>query len=632
MDIAKLKKEIDRHKIVSFDIFDTILKRNIRNPHDVFDVIQREWNNLSEIKIEDFREKRIKAEYHSRKTIDAEDVTLEEIYSSLPYDKEVREKLMAMELQIESSLLTVNQAMKEVYDYALSTGKIIVLLSDMYLSKDFIEFHLYKWGYRKYSSLYVSSQLKKTKRTGSLFKYLLEQNHYTANQIIHIGDSWKSDYLAPRRFGIHSYHIGTYTNHTLYAQYKKTDNLDQNILSCFINNQVYGERFFRIGYETLGPLLYGFCEWLHMEKKRLRLQKILFFSRDGQIIQKAYKALYPLEDTTYIYVSRRSLTVPLIWMQNSLPEVLKTIPIYQFYNEIQVIIDRLGLDYNHYKEIVSQYGFEEGQCLHKKEFFTNSHFEALYEKLKNDILINSKVEFKTMNEYINELHLESQVGVVDIGWNGTMQQTMQNILNIFGKEVSLYGFYLGINKSIENGYGFLYDTKQDELKYPLRLFVGLFELLFSADHGSVKRYISKKQVDFYNYEFDYNEKTQEGYKIIKQMQDGAIAFVNDYRGSSTCSYIHWNRDVAFRGICNLGLTPQRDDLRKMKDLYFFDNQLTQLIPGFSLKDFFSKRLIQKFVTSPWKMGLILKIIPFHFSCLYLKVYKCIRQVYCCLLG
>ena len=53
---------IDKFEYVSFDIFDTLVKRCVTNPHDVFDLVDR-YCKKNEIPVpDDFKDKRITAE------------------------------------------------------------------------------------------------------------------------------------------------------------------------------------------------------------------------------------------------------------------------------------------------------------------------------------------------------------------------------------------------------------------------------------------------------------------------------------------------------------------------------------------------------------------------------------------
>ena len=56
----KLKKLIDSHDVVSFDIFDTLIKRNCMYPTDVFQIVENRFNlDNNKDKIENFKTIRI---------------------------------------------------------------------------------------------------------------------------------------------------------------------------------------------------------------------------------------------------------------------------------------------------------------------------------------------------------------------------------------------------------------------------------------------------------------------------------------------------------------------------------------------------------------------------------------------
>lgn len=53
--------------------------------------------------------------------------------------------------------------------------------------------------------IYVSSEYGKTKRSGNLFRTVLEHEEVEASKILHIGDNLISDYLMPKKCGMKSF-------------------------------------------------------------------------------------------------------------------------------------------------------------------------------------------------------------------------------------------------------------------------------------------------------------------------------------------------------------------------------------------------------------------------------------------
>ena len=69
-------------------------------------------------------------------TSENEEVTLAQIYEFVP---EKYKYLEEKELELEFQILQPNEELKAVYEYALLKGKRIIIVSDMFLPKSFIE-------------------------------------------------------------------------------------------------------------------------------------------------------------------------------------------------------------------------------------------------------------------------------------------------------------------------------------------------------------------------------------------------------------------------------------------------------------------------------------------------------------
>ncbi len=96
VDADKILKEIKNYDIVSFDIFDTLLKRNVKEPTDVFSYMEKKYQ------INGFREKRIEAEKAARKKKNGLEISLEDIYAEFgaDYSDEEMETESGLEFQL----------------------------------------------------------------------------------------------------------------------------------------------------------------------------------------------------------------------------------------------------------------------------------------------------------------------------------------------------------------------------------------------------------------------------------------------------------------------------------------------------------------------------------------------------
>lgn len=192
-----------RYKAVSFDIFDTLLERDVARPVDVFlrvgDIV------LGAGKGEGFQKDRIAAESAARVKAPNGEVTLDDIYEELiaeGYENETAEALKAQEVTSELTGCFVKASMKPVYDAALKKGKTVFLVSDMYLPKEVIAGMVERCGYEGYEKLFVSNEYGVSKRSGKLFDDVCREYGLEKKDLVHVGDSIGADLLGARKAGV----------------------------------------------------------------------------------------------------------------------------------------------------------------------------------------------------------------------------------------------------------------------------------------------------------------------------------------------------------------------------------------------------------------------------------------------
>ncbi len=194
--MKNIDKIVKKCECISFDIFDTLICRKVSNPHDIFKLVQDEYNNQHiDSAIDNFEENRIEAEIRASKRNAY--YTLDAIYDELDelYGKKRSEIIKELEIDMEKRMSFANPEMKEIFDYIASTGKEIILISDMYLTQDIISQLLNYNGYSGWSSLFISCECGASKRQGTLFKYVLQKTGKSRRQICHFGDNLISDYV-----------------------------------------------------------------------------------------------------------------------------------------------------------------------------------------------------------------------------------------------------------------------------------------------------------------------------------------------------------------------------------------------------------------------------------------------------
>lgn len=494
-----IKKKIDKYEFISFDIFDTLIKRIVEKPVDIFYFVEKEYELKYSNPIHNYIKNRIEAEQVVRGRNRSIEITLNQIYYELLkyYDFETCEKLKKIEVELEINYSYKNYALFDIYNYALNNKKIIFIISDMYLPENTIISILRKNGYNNWKKLYVSCAYKKTKQSGELFQVVLDGNNIKANQLLHIGDNKYSDNIIPNKIGIDSVRIPQRTSNLIHVKtIFKNDTMEKKMLKTFTNITIDTKQnyAYRLGFETFGKLLYSFSKWLFDLSKREKIDKIFFLSRDGYVMQKAFNLMYgETIPNTYFYASRKVLGIADLCNRKNLKDICEhmylppRITFKDFFRKI-------GIDVRQYQDIIFNMKINIDQEYNGKEIYYKKEIKNFFAIIKQDLLNYSKKQNELFVEYFSKNAEGKRIGIVDIGWYGHMQESISSILkNNMLQKYKIIGFYMGITPrskiysvNEEDMHGFLYEPdKNEDIYIRLRESIAIFESCFLAHHGSV---------------------------------------------------------------------------------------------------------------------------------------------------
>ena len=304
-----IKKAIDEHEVISFDIFDTLLVRPYVKPTDLF--IHLELLN----NVPGFAKARVKAEFLARRNAQdrKEDVTFDEIYQHIDSKyKPLKEK----EMSLEYTALRPRPEVERIYKYARQRNKKIIIISDMYLPQKFLTNVLKKCGYANFNKVFVSSEYGKTKASGSLYQHVIKNLGISSEKILHIGDNLESDIKRARQLGIDAFFVPKVLDclietdpraRKFYEDYK--GDLGASIMLGLLathSERPYKDYWFDFGYKYAGPVIFGYMQWLDAQLKRDEIRKALFVARDGYTLEKVFNLIKTSDvQTHYIYLSRK---------------------------------------------------------------------------------------------------------------------------------------------------------------------------------------------------------------------------------------------------------------------------------------------------------------------------------------
>lgn len=636
--LETLIQKVAKYEYVSFDVFDTLLKRKINNPTDIFKIM--ELQNGS--KYPDFFAKRIAAEARARKHYSPLEVTLTQIYQYYPNISDVdRSSLAHQEIDLERQVLVANPKLVKLFKYCIERKKKVYIISDMYLPTNFIESVLKINSIVGYQKLYVSSEYSLTKRSGQLFDLYLKENRINPKTAIHIGDSLKSDYKIPRSKGMSAVHLPTID---IEVDKQSTGSISHQYLERFIrfNSLDLTDEYELFGFQKFGPFLWGYVRWLHKQFVANDIKKVFFLSRDGYIMKKAYDLLYSDDreiDDTYLEVSRRSLRVPVLWMDSSLETVLDTISPSKLVS-VRSIFDGVGLDIEQYHAVLAKYGLDANSSFDRSTILSDQKLRGLYNEIEPDLVANSKEEYQLLEQYLQQQHLSGRFAIVDIGWAGSMQRFLEQTLDKMKIAHDIFGYYIGVadyytrNETVHslNLKGYLFDFKNNESAIDLRSsFVGLFESLFLEQAGSVKKYQQDNTHIFaQRYEYEYLKDGKPTFELlsVEKIQTGAIEFIAKAKRDSIISDIFdYSAKELFSGIQQTGMQPSETDLKLFADFHFYDEGADIRLAAPKSILYYAKHpkdFKTDFLSCRWKIGFMKKLFKGRLP--YQKMYELMKTI------
>jgi len=428
-------------RVVSFDVFDTLLVRVQARPADLFALLGAELkaagiNVPSPIT---FAQLRQQAELGARRTAPGGEVTLAEIYATLKvvfnWDAAICARVQAMEINLEEQSLKAVPGMLARVRAARESVDAIWFLSDMYLPAACIEAVLRREGFFcDGDRLFVSGEYRSSKHRGDLFAKVRAQAGAPITDWLHIGDNPHADDAVPRSQGIRTELLreAALNRYEELAGGKQTELPWRSLLAGAMrrarlaNPETDPARriIWDTGCDIVGPLVLGFVHWCLSEAKSRGVRRLYFVARDGQLPQR--------------------------------------------------VASRLA----------SAWGFDiECHYLHGSRQAWHPAAEQGADELRTQAV-----------GYFRQAGLLNGTpwAMVDIGWHGNLQRSLGKLLALDGGTQPVTGFYFGLVPGASAlgtdtvlGYWNQLPARDHGVR---RLNHALWEIFLSADHGGVLGY------------------------------------------------------------------------------------------------------------------------------------------------
>lgn len=348
------------------------------------------------------------------------------------------------------------------------------------------------------------------KRSGRLFSYVHSQYNITPEEHVHIGDNIHSDVMMPRALGLEGVHFMPSDEHEKRQKFEEifhgkcnvirhiSEKIQESADPFLVDISMQKQSAYRLGLNS-APLLIGFVTYIAEQSLKDNIEKLYFFTREGEFYINIWKHLFPdntlfgqrLPQTDVLEVSRLS-TFCASLREVSTAEMMRVWNLYST-QSIFSLFKTLGIDPEISRNLCRKYNIiPENDIIYPwqdkrvQELFGDSEFVKI---------IQSSIDEKKYNllSYLSQKGLTqetSRIGIVDIGWRGTIQD---NISFLF-PNTKIFGYYLGLqmflNPQPENCQksSFGPDANKSQSNIHLLDAVSLIEMLCNSPSGSVLGY------------------------------------------------------------------------------------------------------------------------------------------------
>ncbi|MCR4675082.1 MAG: hypothetical protein K5675_08730 [Lachnospiraceae bacterium] len=464
--VSDYVRKLSHYDVISFDVFDTLIFRPFAQPTDLFYLIGQK------LRIMDFKNIRMRAEWEER--ADCKDknghteISLSDIWKRIESEVgNIAKGGMEIEIKTEERFCYANPFMLQVWNALVEQKKDIVIVSDMYLPKEVIERILQKNGFVGAKQIFISNEYKKNKASGTLFKEVknyLKEEYQREVSVIHVGDNPNSDWKMAKQ---HGFDICPYQNTNKNILLYRPMDMSYIIGGAYrglVSNHLYNglnsySLDYEYGYLYGGLFVLGYCVFIHEYAEKNQIEKILFLSRDGDTLMRAYEKMYPKENVSYVYWSRKAALKLMasedkhdyyrrflyhkVNQNYSLEDVLKSMELEDLLADLSKWdISSAKAKENKNSSKIKKL-LETDVLTDKNVDFLKAFLEENWEKI---IKIYEPQQIAAKKYYENELKGLHKVIAVDIGWAGSGAIALSHLINkVWNLDCELIGMIAGTN-------------------------------------------------------------------------------------------------------------------------------------------------------------------------------------------
>ena len=533
-------------KIISFDIWDTIIKRKchpeeiklataryiiLKYENDVKDKYKNIYEILKkrdEIEAEECKKNKENGHDDECRIIDVFKILQKEIFKNELGD--ISEELLKEEIKAEKRAIFINPEILPIFERYKDLK--MYCISDFYMGADSLKELLdYLKLPVKIEKIYSSADYLLNKRSGNLYKKAEEELNIKPKEHIHVGDNQYSDIEMAQSLGIETIKT-TKTDFDFVPEKARRFNFDLDQVKK--KDDTKENRLFNSGVD-LAPLLYFYGYSIVEYAIKNKIDTVYYATREGETFIKTHELIkknnpfgVDVPNCETIEVSRMA-TFSASLKEFSVMELLRLWSQYST-QSMKALFKTLAIDIDGYKQYLGKYD------LTPEENIVDPWFDIRVQRLCADKEFKEKIQVELdrkrseLLEYFEKkkgiTNNEEPMFMVDIGWRGTIQDNLAHIFTnkvIGGYYLTLYDFY---NLQPENTYKLSYLDDKNIRDNEVASMITLLEWIYNPGTGSVIEYKQGEAIRKAK-----TEETDIVKKYIKPLQDGMFAgaeIINEY--------------------------------------------------------------------------------------------------------
>lgn len=470
-------------KVLSLDVFDTLLWRVVPEPVDAFPLVGRSLSAAGHLQLpaEAFAPLRVAAEGRARarslRERSTPEVSLEEIYQELPptvIGAASPTELAALEVEVERSITFPDLAVVDLVRSLQSSLAVrVVLISNTYFSATQLRRLLDREPFTSlhFDEVFTSSDHGRHKGSG-LFEVALGALGVAGGEVVHLGDDPDADVACSAMRGIHSVLLsrrpeplptvleregvarGDAVQRRRARLHDQAGDLGLTALRAKALRRPERTSLgddegvcWATGAAVLGPVLTAFAEWVHDRAEAAGADRVFCVMREGAflapLLEAARRQRQGDVEVSILWVSRYVCTQAAILEASTLE--LEAFLHRRRAPTLAVACEGLGLTPEHLPGLAERAGDRfDDPALRRRFLQTVTGSEELTVK----VTAHCSAARRCLVEHVTRTvgHGPGEAVLVDIGWGATIQAGLDVALRAEGIRLPTRGLYLITNE------------------------------------------------------------------------------------------------------------------------------------------------------------------------------------------